>query len=238
MGKLIFVNTNRTNGIVGVVLCSALALGGGYATVNGAYWGLLAVLLGLACGKYSLRIATQKTEIYEQGFSAKNIFGQLSGRYADQKSVGRSAISRNGVLTTTIIFIAPSGKKFMVSDEALGGKDNKMLKLLDLACAALAEKWAKTLEQNTEVVWLEKGSSPLLRIRKDGITIGDGTGPDGFIPLNQVRYKEVFGLKVDILNGDRKVLTAHTSTPNFFVGQTLIANLLKKQSQAYAATRG
>ena len=107
-----------------------------------------------------------------------------------------------------------------------------------LACGALAEEWAKTLDRQNEVVWLEKDSNPLPRIRKDGIRIADGTGSDGFIPLTQLRYEDVYGLKVDILNGDRKVLTISSGVKNFFVGETLITNVLRKQQAAFGATNG
>ena len=236
MGKLIFVNTNLTNGIFGVVICSVLIFGGAYATISGAYGGILAILLGLAIMKFCLEIATRKTEIYEQGFKSKSLFSQISGRYADQKSVIRSAVSRNAVLNTQIHFVAASGAKFMVADEALGGRDKKMDQLLDLACSALAEKWVKTLERQTEVVWLEKDDKPLLRIRKDGVLIGDGTGLDPFIPLDQLRFKEQYGLRMDILNGEKKILTVNSAESNFFVGQALVSSLLKKQSQAFGAT--
>jgi hypothetical protein len=235
MGKLIFVNTNRIYGIWGVILCSAMIFGGAYGVIHGSYIYIFVALFGAVCSKVCLKIASQRTEVYEQGFVMKNLFEQVSGRYADQKSLVRAAFVRNGVMTTQVIFITPSGKRVLVSDETLRRNDKKMDQLMDLACNAIAEKWAKTLEHQSDVVWIENGTAPLIKIRKDGLVVSEKTGAESFLPLNQVRYKQAFGLKLDILNGDRKVLTVDTNAHNFFVGQTLIAMLLKRQSQAFAA---
>lgn len=206
------------------------------AALSGAYIGILFVPLGLFGGKFCLKIATQRAELYEQGFVSKNIFGGVSARYADLKSIARGATSKNGVLQSRIHFGTQAGEKVIVAHEVFRKGDNKMQLLLDHACGALAETWFKTLERKTEVVWLMKGSSPLLKIRKEGLLVESKPGPDGLIPLNQLRVQPLYGLEVQIFNGDKKVLTANSGAENYYVGLTLIEKLIEKQQQSMAAT--
>jgi hypothetical protein len=236
MGKLLFVNTNRTNGIVGLI-ASLLFVGVGVASiVSGSYVGLVGVLFGLLLGAFCLKIATQRSEIYEQGFASKSIFGSQAGRYADLKSIIRGAVRTNGVVTTRVQLVDQSGKRLTVSREALGQGDKESQLLLDRACTCMAESWAKKMERCTEVVWLTKGSSPLLKIRKDGVLVEGATGADGFVPLSQMRVQpKQVGLAVDILNGDRKVITVNSGEPNYYVGLALIAMILEKQTHSFAA---
>src|SRR5262249_7892791 len=98
MGKLLFVNTNRFNGIAYVTLCLALAALGVGLTWDHTYVGIIFIPLGLWGAKFFLKMATQRAEFYEQGFRSKSIYGELSGRYADLKSIMRMAVVRNGVL--------------------------------------------------------------------------------------------------------------------------------------------
>src|SRR3954454_2451419 len=109
MGELLFVNTNRANGIFGVILCLAMRAIGLWTTLSGAYPGVVLIPLGIYLGKFCLKIATQRTELYEQGFVSKNIFGSVRGRYADLKSIVRGAVKTNGVLQTNIHFVTNSG---------------------------------------------------------------------------------------------------------------------------------
>jgi hypothetical protein len=236
MGKLLFVSTNRTNGIVGLLACAAAVLVGAWAALSGAYAGILFVLLGLLGSKFCLKIATQRAELYELGFVSRNIFGGVSARFADLKSIARGAVSRNGVVQSNIYFRTKSGETVTITREVFLKGDDKMQVLLDHACSALAQAWAKTLERQTEVVWLMKGSSPLLKIRKEGVLVEGKSGSDALIPLNQFRVQPLFGLEVQILNGDEKVLKANSGDSNYFVGQALIAMLQPKQQQSMAAT--
>jgi hypothetical protein len=236
MGKLLFVNTNRTNGIVGLV-ASLIFVGVGVASIlTGTYLGLIGVAFGLLLGKFCLKTATQRSELYEQGFVSKSIFGSQSGRYADLKSITRGAVRTNGVVTTRVHLVAQSGERLVVSSEALGKSDKESQLLMDCACRSLAEIWAKTLERDTEVVWLRKGSSPILKIRKEGVLVEGATGADGLIALSQTRMQpRQSGLSVDILNGDRKVITVNSGEPNYYVGLALIDMILEKQTHSFAA---
>jgi hypothetical protein len=236
MGKLLFVNTNRVNGIVGLIASLIFAGVGAAATFTGSYLGLIGVALGLLLGKFCLKTATQRAELYEQGFVSKSMFESQSGRYADLESIIRGAIRTNGVVTTRIHLVARSGAQLMISSEALGKGDKDSKLLMDHACRSLAETWAKNLERNTEVIWLKKGASPLLKIRKEGVLVEGATGADGLIPLSQMRVEpRQVGLSVDILNGDRKVMTVNSGEPNYHVGLALIAMILEKQTQSFAA---
>lgn len=238
MGKLLFVNTNRANGIVGLIVCAGAICVGIWAAFDGAYAGLIMVPLGLLGGKFCLKIATQRAELYEQGFASKNIFGQISARYADLKSITRGAVSRNGVLQTHILFTTQRGETATITNEKFLKGDGKMELLLDRSCAALAETWAKTLDRQTEVVWLVRGTSPLLKIRKDGIMIEGKSGADGFIPLGQFAAKQAYGLDVNLLNGDKKVITVSSGEPNYFVGWALLDVIARKQQAKAATTQG
>jgi len=236
MGKLLFVNTNRVNGIVGLVASLIFAGFGVAATVTGSYLGLIGVAVGLLLGKFCLKAVTQRSELYEEGFVSKSMFGSQSGRYADLQAITRGAIRTNGVVTTRVHLVAQSGERLILSSEAMGKGDKESQLLMDCACRRLAETWAKTLERNTEVTWLKKGSSPVLKIRKEGVLVEGATGADGLIPLSQMRVQPIpMGLKVDILNGDRKVITVNSGEPNYYVGLALIAMVLEKQTQSFAA---
>ena len=236
MGKLLFVNTNRVNGIVGLVASLIFVVLGAYSALTGTYLGLIGVALGLLFGKFCLKTATQRSELYEQGFISKGIFGSQSGRYADLKSITRGAVRTNGVVTTRVHLVAQSGERLIVSREALGKGDQESQLLMDRACRGLAETWAKNLERNMEVVWLTKGSSPFLKIRKEGVLVEGASGADGLIPLGQMRMQpRQVGLGVDVLNGDRKVMTVNSGEPNYYVGLALIAMILEKQTQSFAA---
>ena len=236
MGKLLFVNTNRVNGIVGLAASLIFAGLGAAATFTESYLGLIGVALGLLLGKFCLKTATQRSELYELGYISKSIFGSQSGRYADLESITRGAVRTNGVVTTRVHLVAQSGERLIVGREALGKGDTDSQLLMDHACGSLAETWAKNLERNTEVIWLQKGSSPLLKIRKEGVLVEGATGADGLIPLSQMRLQpRQVGLSVDILNGDRKVMTVNSGEPNYHVGLALIAMIIEKQTQSFAA---
>jgi hypothetical protein len=235
VGKLLFVNTNRTNGIFGVIICGALVVFGMWALVGGGYYGALMVLLGIGGGKFALQIATQKTELYEQGFVAKNIYGSVTGRYTDLKTIVRGAVRYNGVLNTNIHFVTNSGGKVMVSNEKFLKGDDKMDLLLTRSSGALAEVWAKTLESQGEVVWLMNGANPLLKIRKEGILVEGKPGSEGFIPLGQLQFKPAFGMQVQLLKGTEKVVTANSDAANYYVGLALISKLLESQQRSMAA---
>lgn len=236
MGKLLFVNTNRVNGIFGVVLCLAMVAVGLWTTLSGAYAGAVLIPLGIYLGKFCLKVATQRTELYEQGFISKNIFGSVRGRYADLKSIVRGAVRTNGVLQTNIHFVTNSGEKLTLSNEKFLQGDDKMELLLEHSSAAMAEVWAKNLECQMEVVWLTKGSSPLLKIRKEGVLVEGKTGAEGLIALRQFQIKPLYGLQVQILNGDQEVITVNSGAPNYFVGLVLIAMLQTKQKSMAAST--
>ncbi len=236
MGKLLFVNTNRTNGIIGLIACLALVGLGSWTTLSGAYIGFVCVPVGLWLGKFCLKAATQRSELHEQGFVSKNIFGGQSGRYADLKSITRGATRTSGVVQTNIHLVAQSGERLIISRQSPGQGDHESQLLLDRASRSLAETWAKALERQTEVVWLANGTKPVLKIRKEGVMVEGVTGVDGLISLGQMRVQpKPVGLAVDILNGDRKVLTVNSGEPNYYVGLALIAMILEKQTHSFAA---
>ena len=235
MGKLLFVNTNRVNGIAGIVICIALVLLGAWGALSGTYVAALLIPAGLYGAKVCLKMATQRTEIYEQGFISKDIFGGSRGRYAELKAISRDAIRTNGVLQTHIHFVTNSGEKLTISNEKLLRGDDKMQLLLKLSTAAVAEGWAKTLEKQTEVVWLTQDSSPLLKIRKEGIIVEGKAGSETLIPLGQFQTKPLHALQMQILNGDQKVIAVNSAASNYFVGLTLIENLISKQERSMAA---
>jgi hypothetical protein len=231
MGKLLFVNTNRVNGIAGVIVCALIIVMGAWLGIDGTYAGFLLVPLGLFGGKFSLQLATQKSEIYEQGFVTSNCFGSVRARYADLKGISRSAMRVNGVLNTNVYFSTHSGEKATLSREALRN-DEKMTLLLDQACGALAGTWMKTLERQKEVVWIENGAEPLLRIRKDGLIFRGKTGTEEFIALNEVQLKGKYPSTVDICRGETKITNVSSASPNYFVGEALIGMLLENQRRS------
>ncbi|HSS97638.1 MAG TPA: hypothetical protein VLK33_11440 [Terriglobales bacterium] len=230
MGKLLFVNTNRVNGIAAIVICVAMIALGIWLTLDGTYVAAIFVALGLLGIKFFLKMATQRTELYEQGFRSKNIFNGISGRYADLKSITRSAVRVNGVLNTDIFLTTNAGEKVIVHNEKFRKGDDKMELLMEQASGAMAETWAKNLERQTDVVWLMDGAKPLLKIRKDGVLVTDKSGTEIYVPFTQFQIKATHGLGVEILNANQKVLPTSTAVANFHVGLSLIAILANKRS--------
>jgi hypothetical protein len=233
MGKLLFVNTNRTNGIFGVIICAALVACGIGLGIEGTYAGILLVPAGLFGGKFCLKLATTRSEIYEQGFITKSWFGSVTARYADLKGISRYAVRVNGVLNTSVYLATQSGEKAVITRESVRNHD-KMTQLLDHACRALASTWLKTLERQKDVVWLVKGTTPTLRIRKDGVvytgTNAQGlTGAEDFISLSDLQLKSGPLATVEICRGDTKIAKVNSAESNYFVGETLIAMLLENQ---------
>jgi hypothetical protein len=238
MGKLLFVNTNRANGIFGVIMCAAAIAAGVWCGLDGTYAGILLVPAGLFGGKFFLKLASTRSEIYEQGFITKSWFGSVTARYSDLKAISRSAVRVNGVLNTNVSFATQSGEGVTMTRESMGRTD-KMAQLLDYACKSLASTWMKTLDRQKEMVWIAKGTSPILRIRKDGVVFqgknGQGTiGADEFIQLNELQLISGFLATVDICRGDAKVTKVNSAEPNYFVGETLIAMLLENQRRPEA----
>jgi hypothetical protein len=80
-----------------VVFCACAVAAGLWFGFDGDYAGFLLVPAGLFVGKFCLKIATLRTELYEQGFVSKNAFGSASGRYEELRSISRSAVRTNGV---------------------------------------------------------------------------------------------------------------------------------------------
>ena len=233
MGKLLFVNTNRVNGIFGVIICACIAAAGVYLTFfDRNYPAILLIPAGIFGGKFCLKLATLRTELYEHGYASKDIFGSISGRYADLKSVTRNAVRVNGVLNTMIILQNQAGKRLVVQNEKLWKGDEKMQSLLQRSTTDLAETWAKSLERQTEIVWLTIGST-VLKIRKDGVLV-EGKDSPGWISLGQLNIKPLAGLDAQILNGDQKVVNTSTAGTNFYVGLALIEILGSKQRSAAA----
>jgi hypothetical protein len=233
MGKLLFVNTNRTNGIFGMIICAGAIAAGVWFGLDGAYAGILLVPGGLFAGKFCLKLATTRSELYEQGFATTSCFGSVTVRYGDLKSISRFAVRRNGVLNTHIYFVTPSGERVAMIKESIR-QDDKMAQLLGRACESLASTWMKTLDRQKEVVWIVKGTSPILRVRKDGVVFLGKSGADEFIPLNQLQLKSGPLTSVDICRGDTKVAKVNSAESNYFVGQTLIAMLLENQRRPAA----
>jgi hypothetical protein len=234
MGKLLFVNTNRVNGIAGVIICAAIVLIGAWLGIDGTYAGFLLVPAGLFGGKFSLQLATRRSEIYEQGFVTKDCFGSVSARYADLKGISRYAVRVNGVLNTNVYFSTQSGEKAILTREALRN-DDKMEQLIGHACEALAGTWMKTLERQKEVAWIMDGTNPILRIRKDGIIFQGKTGTEEFIALNELQLKAKYPGTVDVCRGATKVTNVSSASSNYFVGETLIA-MLNENRQHTAGT--
>jgi hypothetical protein len=233
MGKLLFVNTNRATGIFGIIICAGAIAAGVWFGLEGAYAGLLFVPAGLFAGKFCLKIATMRSELYEQGFVKASCFGSVTGRYGDLKSISRGAVRTNGVLVTNIHFVTQSGEKATISKESVG-KDDQMSQLLGHACAALATTWMKTLDRQKEVVWMVKGTSPILRIRKDGIVYQGKMGTDEFIPMNELRLRSGHAMAVELCRGDQNVAKINSGDPNYLVGETLVAMLLENQGRPAA----
>ena len=234
MGKLLFVKTYRVGGIVGLVFCFGLIAAGVWIALSGAYAAILLVPVGLFLGKFFLKAATMKHEIYEEGFVSKSATGGTSARYADLKSIARGATRANGVLMTNIHFVTQSGAKTTVTNEEFA-KDAKMAQLLTYSCRALANTWMKTLERQSEVIWMEKDSVPTLKIRKDGVIVKEKSGIEEFIPLSQFHVKPGFALTVEIFNGDKKLIKVNSGAPNYYVGETLLAMLAENRSRPATA---
>jgi hypothetical protein len=237
MGKLLFVNTNRMTGIFGVILCAGvIAVGVSYGldrTFAGFLLGILLVPVGLFSGKVLLKMATMRSELYEQGFVTRSWFGSATARYSELKAISRFAVRRNGVLNTHIHFATQSGERVTMIREALG-RDDKMAQLLGQACESLAGTWMKTLDRQKEVVWIVKGTSPVLRVRKDGVVFQAENGADEFIPLNELQLKSGYAGAVEICRGAAKVAKVNPAESNYFVGEALIAMLLENQRRPAA----
>jgi hypothetical protein len=233
MGKLLFVNTNRVNGIFGVILCAGAIAAGVWYGLDGTYAGFLLVPGGLFAGKFLLKLATMRSELYEQGFVTTSCFGSVTARYGDLKSISRFAVLRNGVLNTHIYFVTQSGERVAMIKESIL-QDDKMAQLLGNACESLASTWMKILDRQKEVLWIAEGTSPILRVRKDGVVFQGKSGADEFIPLNQLQMKSGYAAAVEICRGDTKVVKINSSAPNYFVGETLIAMLLENQRRPAA----
>jgi hypothetical protein len=233
MGKLLFVNTNRATGIFGMIICAAAIAAGVWFGLGGAYAGLLLVPSGLFAAKFCLKIATMRSELYEQGFVKTSCFGSVTGRYGDLKSISRGAVRTNGVLVTNIHFVNQSGERATISKDSMG-KDDKMSQLLGHACESLASTWMKTLDRQKEVVWMVKGTSPILRIRRDGVVFQGKMGADEFVPLNQLQLKSGHAMAVEICRGTEKVAEINSADPNYFVGERLVAMLLENQPRPAA----
>ena len=212
-----------------MIVCAGAIAAGVWFGLGGAYAGILLVPAGLFAGKFFLKLATMRSELYEQGFIAKSCFGSVSGRYSDLKAISRLVIRRNGVLNTQIQLVTQSGERATISRESLG-KDDKMWQLMDYACKSLAGTWMKTLDRQKEVVWIAKGTTPLLRIRKDGIVFQGENGADEFIALNELQLKAgFFATEVEVCRGDTKVLRVNRAESNCFVGEMLLAMLLENR---------
>jgi len=99
--------------------------------------------LGLLLGKFCLKTATQRSELYEQGFISKSIFGKpkrpLRGPEVDHPRRGQDEWGGNA----RVHLVAQSGERLIVSREALGKGDQESQLLMDRACRGLAETWAK-----------------------------------------------------------------------------------------------
>jgi hypothetical protein len=220
MGRLLFVNTRRTYGIFGLIVCSGAIGAGMWMACGGAYAGLALVPIGLLCGKFCLKMATLKTELYEQGFVSRDIFGGVSGRYADLKSIARGAVRTNGVLTTNIHFVTQTGEKVTVSEEA---------QVLNYSCKAMATTWMKTLDRLKEVPWITKDSIPILKIRHDGVIVEGKRESDGFIPLSELELKAGQVLSVKVCRGDREIVAVESAAANYFVGEMLVRMLAESR---------
>jgi hypothetical protein len=106
-----------------------------------------------------------------------------------------------------------------------------MGQLLNHSCESLATTWMKTLDRQKEVTWIMEKTSPLLRIRKDGIIFQGKSRAEEFIPLNEVQLKSKYPGTVDICRGGAKVTSVNSASPNYFVGETLIAMLIENQNR-------
>src|SRR5580698_3848418 len=134
MGKLLFVHTNRIYGWWGVILCIGAIVGGIYGAFTGTYAALGFTVLGALPLKVCLRLATQRTELFEAGFSSTSTFDKVSARYADLKSIGRTLVRRNGVMNTLLVLKTYEGKTIALSGEAFLKRNAEMETLLDAAC--------------------------------------------------------------------------------------------------------
>jgi hypothetical protein len=160
----------------------------------------------------------------------RSCFSSVTARYGELKSISRFAVRRNGVLNTHIHFVTQSGERTTMSKESIG-QDDKMEQLLGHACESLASTWMKTLDRQKEVAWIAKGTSPILRVRKDGVIFQGKIGTDEFIPLNHLQLKSRPFATVDICRGDTKVANVNSADPNYFVGERLVAMLLENQGR-------
>jgi hypothetical protein len=227
MGKLLFVHTNRIYGWWGVILCIGAIAGGIYGAFAGTYAALGFTILGALALKVCLRLATQRTELFEAGFTATTIFDKVSARYADLKSIGRTGVVRNGVTNTLLVLTTNDGKHIALNGEAFLKRNAKMEELLDRTCSALADTWQKRLEKEKVVGWIMNGSKAVLRISKEGVLVEGNAA--GLIPLDQFQTKPGIGA-VAICKGEERMLTVNAGAPNFYTGMFLI-EMLRQGSQ-------
>jgi hypothetical protein len=108
-------------------------------------------------------------------------------------------------------------------------RQDDMAQLMGHACESLACTWMKTLDRQKEVVWIVKGTRPILRVRKDGVVFQGENGADEFIPLNELQLKSGYAATVEICRGAAKVAKVNSAESNYFVGEALIAMLLENQ---------
>jgi hypothetical protein len=232
MGKLLLVNTNRIYGWWGVMMCAGAILGGIYGAVVGAYAALGLTVVGAAAIKICLRMATQRTEVYECGFSSTSMFGKVSARYADLKSISRTSVTRNGVVNTMLFFGTQNGERVQIVTEKLLKQDERIQDVLERACGALAETWEKRLDKQKEIDWIVNGSQAVLKIRKEGVLV-EGN-PVGLIPLDQFQIQSK-GWLFAVCKGEQKVTTVNAASANYYTGLMLIENLRKANSKAMFA---
>jgi hypothetical protein len=232
-GEIVACKHESSNGIFGIIICAGAIAAGVWFGLGGAYAGLILVPGGLFAGKFCLKLATMRSEIYEQGFVTNSWFESVTARYKELQSISRFAVRANGVLNTHVHFVTQSGEEATLIREALG-HDDKMAQLLAHACESLASTWMKTLNCQKEVVWIMNGASPLLPIRKDGVIFQGKSGAEEFISLNEVQLKSRYAATVDICRGDAKVTNVNSASPNYLVGETLIAKLLENQRRPAA----
>jgi hypothetical protein len=116
-------------------------------------------------------------------FITKSWFGSVTARYSDLRAISRSAVRANGVLNTNVSFATQSGEGVTMTRESIGRTD-KIAQLLDYSCESLARTWMKSLDHQKEVVWIAKGSSSILRIRKDGVVFQGNHAGDNNVKMH------------------------------------------------------
>jgi hypothetical protein len=123
--------------------------------------GLVSAASGAAFIKPCVRIATQRTEVYEHGFVARSLFGTVSARFEDLAGILRSAINRSAVLTTMVRFQLRDGRRVSISREVFANRpDDEMTIVIDNSCNDLALRWLSRIERARKIPWLEGTSNP------------------------------------------------------------------------------